>query len=424
MSEQKNHEPVKEKLRFSAAPDSGDQCADLVVAPHKDGQLFENQLAVDKSNANGLQDKSQSREAEVQPKALKPLVGADSDNLAKIVGDPHAEEKHWYPAAEAAGDKDLSGAPSMAKVIMFRAAVVLGVVLSFFSIMACYVSSVFFASDVGWLGLKLHNNVFLNDLVGLDYMGWLIAGGGALFFWSSFFKYWTRPIRYVAVALFMGFAYQCIQGHFFLPPVQGAVFAAIYLPFLCFLGWIGSATREALPLHIGSKKLASVLLPAVAFPGVAMALTFWIVSQPGYGQPTLYNSGTVEELGINSILILLSSFIPGFVLSRTINAKSPSGAGTLSLLLQTPLLLGLALTIATCLLLGPAQQYQLANNPAFLFLNGMGSGDWVHLGPTKALALLSAAILACVSAFGGGALGAWCNLNWRDKTDQKPVEMG
>jgi hypothetical protein len=70
------------------------------------------------------------------------------------------------------------------------------------------------------------------------------------------------------------------------------------------------------------------------------------------------------------------------------------------------------------------QSAQLANNPIFAFLNGMGGGNWVALGPTKALALLSAAVLACVSAFGGGALGAWCNNHFRDKKDEKPIEMG
>jgi hypothetical protein len=420
MSEKKNHEPVKEKLRFSTAADSVDERADLVVMPHTSGESSQKVLT---GKAQGIEVDGISKDAK-DGKAAQLFHAADSEKLARIVGDPHAEEKHWYPAAEAAGDKDLSGAPTMAKVIMFRTAVVLGVVLSFFSIMACYVSSVFFASDVGWLGLNLHNNTFLNDLVGLDYMGWLIAGGGALFFWSSFFKYWTRTIRYVAVALFMGFAFQSIRGHFFLDVLPTVAFSALYLPFLYLLGWVGNATREALPMHIGSKKLASVLLPAVAFPGVAMATTFWIVAQPGYGQPTLYTAGTFGELGINACLILLSSFVPGFVLSRTINAKSPSGAGTLSLLLQTPLLLGLVLTMATCLLLGPVQSAQLANNPIFAFLNGMGGGNWVALGPTKALALLSAAVLACVSAFGGGALGAWCNNHFRDKKDEKPIEMG
>lgn len=411
MSEHKEIDTKKEKLRFST---------DSHEAKSTELSLFE-PLEIAHSSTNSEIEESQSSEP---AKDLKEQEAARLEKLSKVVGDAHAGEESWYPAAEAAGGKDLSGAPSMARIVFFRAAVVLGVVLSFFSIMACYVSSVFFASDVAWLGLKLHNDYFLNSLVGLDYMGWLVAGAGALFYWSSFFKYWKRTIRYIAVALFMGMSYQTIEAHFHLGVLADVVFAALYLPFLYLLGWLGNATREALPLHIGSKKLAKVLMPAVAFPGCAMLLTFWIVSQPGYNQSWNYAAGTFTELAINAFAVFLSTLIPGFVLARSINAKSSSGAATLSVLLQTPLILGMSLTVATCLLLGQAQQHGPATQAFLDFMKNMGGGDWIASGGTKALAIVAALVLGAVSAGCGGALGAWCNNHFKDKKDEKPIEMG
>jgi len=411
MSEQKEIDDTKEKLRFSTDSREGKSAELSVVEPGKSELLSSNSKIEEVHLAETGRD-------------LKEQEAARIEKLSKVIGDAHADEETWYPAAEAALGEDLSGAPSMARIVSFRAAVVLGVVLSFFSIMACYVSSVFFASDVAWLGLKLHNDYFLNSLVGLDYMGWLVAGAGALFYWSSFFKYWKRTIRYIAAALFMGMSYQTIEAHFHLGVLPDVVFAALYLPFLFLLGWLGNATREALPMHIGSKKLAKVLMPAVAFPGGAMLLTFWIVSQPGYNQSWNYAPGTFTELAINAFAVFLSTLIPGFVLARSINAKSSSGAATLSVLLQTPLILGMSLTIATCLLLGQAQQHGPATQAFLDFMNNMGGGDWIALGGTKALAIAAALALAAVSAGCGGALGAWCNNHFKDKKDEKPIEMG
>jgi hypothetical protein len=425
MSEQKKHEPVKEKLRFSTAPDSGDQRADLVVAPHEDGQSFENQLAVDKSNAIELQEKSQSREAEVQPKALKTLVGTDSDRLAKIVGDPHAAESHWYPAAEAAGDKDLSGAPSMAKVIMFRAAAVVGVVFSFLSILACYTSSIYLSAHFCQFALGLNNNLFINDLVGLDYVGFFVSGAACLMFWSSFFGFYKRTFRYLSIALFMGIMLHSINFHLMIGLPGSVVFALAYLPVLLLVEWIGGACRDALPMHIGSKKLANALLPAVAFPAVALGLSLLYIFSP-LNPPgnSLYEDGTVTSFGINAVLVILCSFIPGFVLARSTNSKSPVGSATLATLLQAPLLVGMLLTIGACLFLGWFAGTSFAAHPSMAFLNGMGSGNWSQFGGPKGLAILAGALFAGLSAAAGGSLGAWCNTHFRDKTDVKPIEMG
>lgn len=445
----KEQEPTKEKsgssagsTYFDASPDAasrvtlqsgGGSAAGSNSVPGGDLSLVgeeETDLSASNSNAE-TKHEAKFADAAGAPSPsirctddIKAQESAKLERLAQVVGDAHADEDTWLPAAEAAGGKDLSGAPSLAKLIMFRSAVVLGVVLSFFSIMACYVSSVFLASDVGWLGLKLHNDYFLNNLVGLDYMGWLVAGAGALFYWSSFFKYWARTIRYVAIALFIGMAYQTIESHFHLGLALDVASASIYLPFLFLLSWLGQATRDALPLHIGSKKLAKVLLPAVAFPGGAMLLTFWIISQPGYSQSWNYSAGTYTELAFNAFAVFLSTLVPGFVLARSINAKSPSGAATLSFLLQTPLLLGMILTIATCLLLGLAQQHGPSTQAFLSFLSNMGGGDWAGLGGTKALAISAALALGGVSAGLGGAAGAWCNNHFKDKKDEKPIEMG
>lgn len=349
---------------------------------------------------------------------------ANTADLAKVVGDPHAEERHWYPAAEAAGDKDLSGAPSKLKVWMFRAAAFVGVFFSFASIMLCYVASIFFASDVGALQLRLPTDMFLNALVGLDYMGFLIAGAAAITFWAAFFGFYKRSIRYFAIALFIYFGYQALDIHFKIGPLPTFAWAIVYLPALYLLEWIGGSVREALPMHIGSKRLAAVLMPALAFPAMAMVATFFIATNPGYSQPTHYAQGSLETLAFNTISVFLCTLIPGFVLARSTNLKSPSGAATLATLLQTPLLLGLLLTTVSCVVLAIAQSAGVNSEFYSYMINMMGGGNWTQYGLPKAIAVLSAAALAAASAATGGALGAWCNNHFKDKKDEKPVEMG
>lgn len=421
MSEKKNHEPVKEKLRFSTAADSVDERADLVVMPHTSGESSQNVLT---GKAQGIEVDGISKDAK-DGKAAQLFHAADSEKLARIVGDPHAEEKHWYPAAEAAGDKDLSGAPTMAKIIMYRAAAVVGVIFSFLSILACYTSSIYLCSHFGQFALGLNNNLFLNDLVGLDYVGFFVSGASCLMFWSSFFGFYKRTLRYLTIALFVGIMVHSVNFHLMIGVPASAALAIAYLPVLFLVEWIGGACRDALPMHVGSKKLANALLPAVAFPAIAMGLSLLYIMSP-LNPPgvSMYEDGTLTSFGINAILVLLCSFIPGFVLARSTNSKSPVGSATLATLLQTPLLVGMLLTIGVCAFLGWFAGTSYAAHPSMAFLSGMGNGDWSHFGGPKGLAILGGVLFACLSAVAGGSLGAWCNNHFRDKTDAKPIEMG
>ncbi len=308
---------------------------------------------------------------------------------------------------------------------MFRTLAVVGVVFSFLSILACYTSSIYLSSHFGQFGLGLTNNIFINDLVGLDYVGFFVAGASCLMFWSAFFGFFKRTFRYVGIALFMGIMSYSVNFHLMIGVPAAAAFAVAYLPVLYLVEWIGGACREALPMHIGSKKLANVLVPAVAFPALAMGLSILYVLSP-LNPPGIpkYEDGTLFSLSINVILVLLCGFIPGFVLARSTNSKSPIGSATLSTLLQTPVLIGLLLTALACVILSWLFGSNFAAQPAFSFLAGMGGGDWTRFGGLKALALLGGLLFAVVAAAAGGALGAWCNLLWGDKTDEKPVEMG
>lgn len=466
---QKENEKAKEKLRDSGGPvrvetaEDGNACGEMVVVRQEiDDKADDNADARAVNGNNDSQNDDTARndalEAEIQSveacfaqgltdkmshatmpgaRELSDVIGdaqsaekqaekqAELDKLAKVVGDPHAEENHWYAAAEAAGDKDLSGKPSLTKIIMYRTAAVVGVVFSFLSILACYTSSIYLSSHFGQFGLGLTNNLFLNDLVGLDYVGFFVSGASCLMFWSAFFGFFKRTFRYVSIALFMGIMVHAVDFHLMIGVPASAALAVAYLPVLYLVEWIGGACREALPLHIGSKKLANVLLPAVAFPAVAMGLSLLYIFSPL--NPTgnsKYEDGTMITLAINSILVLLCGFIPGFVLARSTNSKSPLGSATLSTLLQTPLLVGLLLTIIACLTLGWFASTNFAANPIFAFLSGMGGGDWAHLGAKKALAVLGGVVFAALAAAAGGALGAWCNEIWGDKEVEKPVEMG
>ena len=119
--------------------------------------------------------------------------------------------------------------------------------------------------------------------------------------------------------------------------------------------------------------------------------------------------------------MLLCTFIPGFVLARATKSKSPVGSASLSVLLQTPVLIGLLLTIGACLGLGMVYQTGIPSQPDYLWMQGLGGGDWAHLGGTKALSLLGGIAIAALFASGGGALGAWCNNKFGVKADEKPV---
>lgn len=346
----------------------------------------------------------------------------NSADLAKVVGDPYSEEKHWYAACVEAGHRCLAGLPSPLKVVMVRLAAVVGVVFSFLSILACYTSSMYLSSHIGSMGLGLNNNLFLNDLVGLDYVGFFVAGAACLMFWSAFFGFFKRTFRYASIALFVGIMVHSINFHLILSiPVSIAVTVA-YLPVLYLVEWVGGACREALPLHIGSKKLAATLLPSVAFPALAMLLSLLYIFSP-WNPPgnSDYQAATAPTLAINAIAVLLCTFVPGFILARTTKSKSAIGSASLSVLLQTPVLVGLLLTIGACLALGMVYQTGIPSQPDFLWMQGFGGGDWAHSGGTKALSVFGGIAFAALSAFCGGALGAWCNNTFGVKANEKPL---
>jgi hypothetical protein len=66
-------------------------------------------------------------------------------------------------------------------------------------------------------------------------------------------------------------------------------------------------------------------------------------------------------------------------------------------------------------------QTGIPSQPDFLWMQGFGGGDWAHSGGTKALSVLGGIAFAAVSAFGGGALGAWLNNKYGVKAHEKPL---
>ncbi|HIA54359.1 MAG TPA: hypothetical protein EYN91_20115 [Candidatus Melainabacteria bacterium] len=346
----------------------------------------------------------------------------NSADLAKVVGDPYSEEKHWYAACLEAGHRCLAGLPSPLKVVMVRLAAVVGVVFSFLSILACYCSSMYLSSHIGSMALGLNNNLFLNDLKGLDYVGFFVAGAACLMFWSAFFGFFKRTLRYISIALFVGIMVHSLNFHLILSIPASVAVAVAYLPVLYLVEWVGGACREALPLHIGSKKLAATLLPSVAFPALAMLLSLLYIFSP-WNPPgnSDYQAATAPTLAINAIAVLLCTFVPGFVLARTTKSRSPIGSASLSILLQTPVLVGLLLTVGVCLALGMVYQTGIPSQPDFLWMQGFGGGDWAHSGGTKALSVFGGIAFAVLSAFCGGALGAWLNSKYGVKANEKPL---
>lgn len=345
--------------------------------------------------------------------------------LAEIVGDPESKEHQWYEACEAAGEADLSGKPSTLRVVSFRAAAVLGVVFSFLSIMLCYVASVYLGSDYGSMFLKVSTNNFLNDLVGLDYVGFFIAGGASICYWASFFNFFKRTFRYLTIALFIGVMIHSVNFHLLIGIPASALCGVALIPLLYLAEWLGGVCRDALPMHIGSKKLAASLMPALIFPAMAMALTLCIVAQmPAPERNTDYLNGSFLTMAFNTFSVFLCTLIPGFVLARSTKSKSPSGSATLAVSLQTPLLLGLLFSTLACVIFAILSQCGAQSNPAFGFMGGLGGGDWAGQGLTKALAIGGSILVASLSASGGGALGAWWNNRFGVTDDKNPTPRG
>lgn len=438
MSKQKEAEQAKEKLNCSTGftpvefADGGTTSGELVVQQLKEneasfaGELTDKLSHLTMPAALELADTvGATKSTAVKEPAAKDsgAAAAEDKKLAKVVGDPYTQEHQWVAACEEAGEKDLSGKASFLRIALYRSAATGGVFFSFASIMLCYVSSIFFAACTSNV-FGISADMFVNNLVGLDYVGFLLAGAAALFFWSSFFSFFRKTIRYLAVALFVGVAFHSIEGHLFLGTIPSALLAAAYVPLLYLTGWVGSACREALPLHIGSKKLASALMPALALPGLAMVATFVAITNPAFHQSDNYAPATLEMTVFNATSIFLCTLVPGFMLARSTNSKTPVGSASLAVMLQTPLLVGLIVTFITCVSLGMAFQVGLPSNQAFYWLQGFSNGNWAQFGVSKAITVVFSMLLAVISAAAGGAAGAWCNKTWMDKTHEKPPELG
>ncbi len=348
--------------------------------------------------------------------------GTGDEELAKVVADPYAEENQWYSACVAAGHRCLAGLPSPVRVAVVRTAAVFGVIFSFLSIMACYVSSIYFSAHIGTMGFGLTMDGYINELVGLDYVGFLSAGAAILLFWSSFFGFFKKTFRYVTVFLFIAIMVKALTFHLLLSIPIAALWAAAYIPVLYLGEWLGGACREALPMHIGSKQLARVLLPSVAAPALTFLISMLIYCASGAAnEPSHYANGTLRTLLINTFAVSFCTLIPGFVLARATKSKSPAGSAALAVMLQTPLLIGLLLTVFACLLLGMIYQTGIPSQAANSWMIGFGAGNWANFGVAKAFSIVGGIVLAAMTAGAGGAFGAWCNNKFGVKADEKPL---
>ena len=422
MSDKQKAKPAKEQSQRSADPVNIEPSADssnnaeILVLPQESesqspkGSLETDMQAVEASFAKGLTDK------------MSHATMPGARDLASVVGDPHATETHWYAACEVAGDRCLAGKPSFLKVAAFRTAALCGVVFSFFSIMACYVASIFLGSDFSSMGLGLPSDAFLNALMGLDYVGFIVAGAATITFWSAFFGYFKKTFKYLTIGLFLVVMIKVMSFHLMIGIPAATLWGVAYLPALYLADWLGGVCREALPLHIGSRKLAASLLPSVIIPGLVMMVILYAVYGPGNtNDPVRYLDGNLKSLILNSFLVSLCTLVPGFVLARATKSKSSVASATLAVLLQTPLILGLLLTVGACVLLGLAYKSGLDSRPFFAFLAGMGTGNWALYGGTKAIAIIGSMLVAAASAAGGGALGAWWNNAFGVEPDAKPA---
>ncbi len=323
-------------------------------------------------------------------------------SLSKIVGDPFAAEKTWMAACTVAGSQSLHGDNnnSRTKAVLLAILTFVGAVTGGLAAMLLFPLSYFFAGHVSWLFTAVNMDTFMRASMTPQVLGFYIGLIANAAFWATALdsrksKHLRRSLSFMAVFLAV-LLYVGAVSSGSITLVGGLILAALTLG-ICFASrGLGSLLRDHLPKSLSVPKLLrstlwGLLAPAILC-GVSIAMAFAMSSSGEPSRP--YSPATSSALAIVSIMLAYSAMVPGFCMAIASKSKSISGCAFLSVVTQSPLLLGLGLTSIA----------------AFGALFGFFPTDGpLPNGLLDATTLSIAFLSVCGMTALGGALGASCN---------------
>lgn len=323
-------------------------------------------------------------------------------SLSKIVGDPFAAEKTWMAACTVAGSQSLaSNRNSRTKNAFLSIVALLAAVVGGLNAMLIFPLSYFFAGHVSWLVTAVDMDTFMRASTTPQVLGFYIGLIANAAFWAAALdlrksKRLHKVLSVMAACLTL-LLYVGAVSSGSLTLIGALILAPLTLG-ICFgCQGLGSLLREHLPRSLSVPKLlrstlGGLLAPAILC-GVTIALAFSMTSSGEPSKP--YAPATSSALIMVSIMLAYTAMVPGFCMAIASKSKSISGCSFLSVITQSPLLLGLALSSIA------------AFGTLFGFFPKEGPLPNGWLDP---LSLTIAFASVCGMTALGGALGARCNM--------------
>lgn len=320
------------------------------------------------------------------------------ETLAKIVGDPFAAEKTWMAACTVAGSQSLAKQSSRLQSGWNFFSVGLSLLAGGLTTAMVYPLTFLIAGHICSFTTGGILDEFMNATTTPQMLGFYFGAMASIEFWLNALdtkkKSVLKTITSVAIALLSTLLILGITTGSVASAVGALLIGVIGMAILALSAKMGSQFRESLPKSVSFEKLVKAsfwaILPLALM--CAAAIFYAASAPPGHYSSQPYNPASPTGFAFYLWLAAWSTMVPGFLTARSTNSKSRSGCAFLSVLTQSPMLLGIAMTsIASFIgLLG-----LIPRDPSMV--NGV-------IDPLSHLAAF-AIILATTAS--GGAIGAW-----------------
>jgi hypothetical protein len=210
--------------------------------------------------------------------------------------------------------------------------------------------------------------------------------------------------------------------------MPGGIVLAIFsvLTFLA-VGWLGALCRETLPktfdagklvrslsslswMRLQGGRLRSKLLWLLSGPAVLMTWIIWMACTTPRN-PAPYSPGSETALCMLLVLLAFCVITPGLAIARSSKSTSLAACGLLSVLVQTPLVAGIAAAglIAFLATIGAQIDGSIGLLPSLFPNANTLDPTWQTAGGAKAFYLFVTAFLTLLLAWAGGVAGGALN---------------
>jgi hypothetical protein len=329
-------------------------------------------------------------------------VPKDLLQLHSLVGNPNTQEHVWMNACVGAGARSLEPSHGLFYRLWSSLTAASGAACSVVALILYFCTGLFLVAQITFMATGISVDNFIRPFAPTDGMGLLVAVAASICFWASLLVRSNIARRFVLVpTTFLICFFVTIGTSTVMGAGLGIMTAILTTLAVIAVGQAGLQCRESLPTSFSAAKLASSGLLVLLVPASFSAcLLYGAITQDSH--PTTFSNGTSDGLIALSTIFLYCFLVHGYVVARATKSTSKAAGAFLSVLVQTPLLLGfLLMTVFSGMLTFVPDTSGITS-----------TGDialWRSFGLERFVLMLIGTLTACATACVGGWAGACRN---------------